>query len=172
MSSSSSSSVVIGSEYRYIKLRRYGMTAYTEGRTQGYRMRVVAIEALNMPKEIFVYRQLPPVPLSGAVNSQFENVASPVDLVEYQAGEPAVDQTLFRLDNIDVLDRHIDLLSEGWEHILEDVTGLVSTLDAMDELELDEEVVVGTEPSVPGSSSSSSSSSSSESSSSSSSSSA
>jgi hypothetical protein len=144
---------------RFIKLQRSGMTAFIEGRTQGFRIQIEVLEAVGLPKEIFVYQVKPAVSLEGDPVEVFTNIASPSDIEEYGVGMPPLDpaRPFYRFDKVDLVFRNQTLLEDAWAAIKNDVDELIRTLDQMDELVPAEEVTFGVEPSSSSSSSSSSS---------------
>lgn len=143
---------------RYIKLVKEAQGRYVQGRTQGYRIVVTAVEAGGMPKEIFVFQRRPGDGYTAAYNDTFENIASPADIEEYPIGAPDdPNAPFFRMAAVDLVFRSEELAIEAWNGIISDVTGLVEALNYMDELSQVEEVIIGTPP-TPSSSSSSSSS--------------
>ena len=142
---------------RYIKLIKEAQGTYVQGRTQGYRMVVRAVESNAMPIEVFVFQRKPG---SGAdpdvpYLDEFTNIASPADLEEYPVGAP-IDPNMpfFRLARADLVFRSEEIAAEAWAGILSDVAGLVEALNYMDSLSQVEEVIIGTP--TPSSSSSSS----------------
>jgi len=151
-----------GDSSRYIKLQREGMTTYVSGRTQGFRVRITAIESNEMPLEIFVYQHLPFPDSETGYQDRFVNIASPNDIEEYNVGEVG-DSTrpFFRLAAIDLVFRNDDMLEEAVQKIYDEIGQLVESLNYMDDLEVQEEVTIGTPPTSSSSSSSDSSSSSS-----------
>lgn len=153
---------LIGTSKRSITLQRYGMTTYVEGRTQGYRAKLVVIEAVDMPLDVFVYQRVAPVAVGGVSEDFFTNVASPGDLEEYQVGVVAdLTRPFYRLREVDLVTRSLDLLNEGLRGIIGDLSQLVESLNMMDKLVLQEEIIIGDSGAVDANSSSSSSSSSS-----------
>ena len=155
-------SIVINNFYidgstRFIRIKREGMALYVDGRTQGFRVRITATESLGMPLAIFVYQHLPfPDPDTG-YQARFVNVASPNDLQEYQVGEVGDSvYPFYRLNQIDLVFRNVEMLEEAVEKLYEDIAQLVESLNFMDNLEPQEEVTFGTPPSSSSSSSSSS----------------
>jgi len=142
--STSSTSSSISSGGHSITLYRYGVTGVEDqpGNTIAYRMKVVASDAENMPNEIFVYRRLLPTTTGQDTQDRFENVASPADIAEYAVGEPEAGRVLFRLSEIDLVSRNLELLYEGWDHIVHDVWRLARALNQIETLELDQTIVI------------------------------
>jgi hypothetical protein len=119
---------------------------YVEGRTQGYRLRLTVQEAINISKDIFVF-QKQPADTAGNVRSAFTNVASPADLQEYPVGyDSAAEDVFFRLSQIDVIFRTLDLLNDAWRLIEIDIRALLASLCEMDNF-VEEVVEFGTRPS-------------------------
>ncbi len=139
----------------YIRLRRYGMTQYVEGRTQGYRMQVEVVEAVGVSPNIFVYQVKPGISEVGGPVDEFVNIASPADLEEYGITAPAASdpRPFYRLDAVDLVFRNLDLLEAAWVKMKSDVAELVQSLIFMDNLVIQEEVEFGEPPSSSSSSS-------------------
>lgn len=140
----------------YIRLRRYGMTEYVDGRTQGYRMKVEVVEAAGVSPSIFVYQVKPGISEEGGPVNEFTNVASPADLEEYglmppDAGNPA---PFYRLAAVDLVFRNQTLLESAWAKIKSDVEELIQSLTFMENLVVMEEVDFGEPPTSSSSSSS------------------
>ena len=77
-------------------------------------------------------------------------MASPVDLVEYPIGQPLNETpAFFRLSSIDMVHRNLDVLDATWAAIKSDVTELVDSSARLCELEVKEEVAIGTLPELP-----------------------
>jgi len=140
-----------------IKLQRYGMTSYVEGRTQGYRMRVKVSQVSGVDDALFAYQVMPPAGGGTEYGAEFSHVCSPADIEEYPRDAPVSGKDFYRLTEIDIIFRNLKLLEDAWEKIQNDFTELVRTLENMDTLTLAEEVTFGSFPSSSSSSSSSSS---------------
>lgn len=131
---------------RRIFLERSAIENTTIGTFIGWRLRVEAHDAEDMPNEIFVYRVGTVDPNTQEQKATFQNVATPADLEELPANGPTEGQPLlFRLDVIDVVFRSPVDLESSWDLIQEDVRLLVSTLNQLDELEVQEDVLIGAE---------------------------
>ena len=123
---------------------------YTDGRTVGYRLFVKAIRGRNMPNEIFVFQK-------GTVQDTFSNVASVADLADYAVGVVVDPQRPFyRMDQVDLVLRNIEMLAEVLTVLYGDVRELVWGLNANTQLSSIGELVIGNPESVSSSSSSSS----------------
>lgn len=140
-----------------IKLKRYGMTTYVEGRTQGYRMRVQVTETAGIDDALFAYQVVPPAGGGTEYGAKFSHVCSPADVEEYPKDAPGSGDNFYRLAEIDIIFRNLKLLEDAWEKIQNDFTELVRTLEHMQALVPLEEVTFGSFPSSSSSSSSSSS---------------
>lgn len=140
-----------------IKVQRYGMTTFVEGRTQGYRMRAVVSEVSGVDNALFAYQVMPTVGGGTEYGARFSHVCSPADIEEFpkDAADPGKD--FFRLTEVDLIFRNLKLLEDAWDKLQNDFTELVRTLNNMENLVLSEEVTFGSFP-APSSSSSSSSS--------------
>lgn len=140
----------------YIRLRRYGMTEYIDGRTQGFRMKIEVIEAVGVSPSIFMYQRKPGLEEDGGPVDEFVAIASPADLEEYGTGPDPLDPTkpFFRLEAVDLVFRNQTLLEEAWTKIKSDVEELIQSLVFMENLVIQEEVEFGEPPSSSSSSSS------------------
>lgn len=128
----------------YLQIKRFGMTTYVHGRTQGYRMIVEATEAEGISADIFVF-------LRQAIDYEetdvFQNIASPADLAEYPVGAPSDvvgSQPFFRLASVDLVFRTIELANETWAAMQEDFAQLIQTTNYQNSLDLQEVVTYGT----------------------------
>ena len=141
---------------RFIKICRSTMQAYLNGSLQGYRMQVSVTEAVDMPSEIFVFQRCPGIEPNEEPTDRFDNIASPADLEEYAVGV-IVEETVpfYRQNKVDLVFRNMTLLDEAWKKMLEDIDGLVYSLNMMDNLNVVEEVSFGVQPGPSPSSSSS-----------------
>ncbi len=127
----------------FIKIKRYGMSEVLQEYLQGYRMRVEVEEAIGLDENIFVF-QRQPLAAGEGYTDRFENVASPADLEEYPIGAPNdANRPFFRLSEIDLVFRAVSNVDEAWNLLNGEIQGLIETLDAMDELEVLEEVSFG-----------------------------
>jgi len=152
--------IFLGNVHRYIKLQRYGMTTYVEGRTQGVRIKIVAIESNQMPKEVFVFQRRPSAPPGESIDV-FTNIASPNDLEEYPVGDITdIAHPFLRLDVVDLVFRSPEHAQDGIQRMVGDIAQLVESLNFMDSLVLQEEITIGNPPTSSSSSNSSPSSSS------------
>jgi hypothetical protein len=147
----------------YIKVQVYGMEQYVEGRTQGFRVKFKVLEAEGLDENIFVY-QIKTAPGFTHTDYFFQNIASPADLEEYPAGVPtdlnASDlQPFFRLDEADLVFRSAQAVDEAVEKLQQELTGLIESLEYMENLVPTQVIESGTPPSSSSSSSSDSSSS-------------
>jgi hypothetical protein len=114
-------------------ISRYEVT----GRPQAWRMRVRVTKYNNVDPNIFMFLRRGPDQSTGDFHDTFEAVASPVDLEERPAGEPRPDEDppFFRLSDIDLLARSMELLEETWQSILQDRDELIRTLTTLCELD-------------------------------------
>ena len=124
----------------YIKIERFGLKRYSLGFTQGYLMKVIVTEAVNVDKEILVFQRFPPA------NDVFRNIASPADLQEYPIGSPIDNIPFFRLSEVRLVFRNITLADDAWTKIKAEVSSLVDTLSSFSDLSLVEIVEFGTAP--------------------------
>lgn len=139
------------SQEPFIRLQRESIAIFVDGRTQGYRMRVTALDAKGgLPNEIFVYQR---VPYGAQYSDQFTNIASPADIQEYPILTPDPGGVFYRLDSVDLIFRNLALADDAWAAIKGDVEQLVQTFTFMEVLELTETVDFGSSSSSSSSSS-------------------
>ena len=120
-----------------IELTREISTYNVTGRPQAQRMRVEVTDYNNVDPNIFVYKRNEPDPNTDTYRDTFEAVASPNDIEELPAGAPRDDSPYFRLSEIDVMSRSMDMLNETWALILADRDELIRTLTYTCELDVD-----------------------------------
>jgi hypothetical protein len=120
---------------------------YEDDRRSGTRLRVVAIEAVNMDREVFAYRRIPlqPGDPNDPQQAVFSHVCSPVDLEEFPIGAPLENHVppWFRLDFVDVLFRSSGEAKASWEDISAAVGVLGVTLTRLDSMDAQPPVWVG-----------------------------
>jgi hypothetical protein len=117
-------------------------------RRQSWRMRITVVEVNNIDPNIFVYNLGVSDAESGEKRKLFQNIASPVDLIEYAAGAP-VDNTspqFFRLSSVDMIHRNANVLQQTWDDIKVDVEDLIQNSAFLCEVEPGEEFTAGVLP--------------------------
>ncbi len=110
-------------------------TAYSQHKNiDGYRIRIEVACAFGMPTAIFVYRQMPTNPATGAKAGFFSHVASPVDLEEMPEQEPRLGEVpeWFRLSHVDILLRSTEEVMSFLQEVDQDVCRLKNSLDRLD----------------------------------------
>ena len=129
---------------RQIRLNPFFQRYFVPNVVDGYRMRIVADQNCNMPKEIFRYFAYPPHVLTGEERAEFTGICSMVDLEELPAGAPLDDACpkAFRLDYIDVVVESRHAAYEAWDLIQQEVVLLKETLDFAEDLEAAEPVLI------------------------------
>ncbi len=117
---------------------------YTFGRDDGVRVRFDVTCATGLETKIFAYR-MAPVDASGLAHGFFSHICSPVDMAEYPADEPGVNQSpeWFRLSYVDVLVRSVTEAEDFIAIVRSDVRRLLSTLTKMDTIFTNGTEVVG-----------------------------
>jgi hypothetical protein len=135
------------------------MERYVEGRTQGFRIRAKVIEVEGLDANVFVY-QIKRKPGYTYADYSFQNVASPADLEEHPAGEPADINAagvypFFRMDEIDLVYRSVKDVEDTIVKLEQELTGLIEAIDWMDTLLEGQVIEIGTRASSSSSSSSS-----------------
>jgi len=144
-SSSSCSSSPSSSSWplmRSVSLKTSQVAEYIEGVTQGYLIDVEVVEAIGLPKEIFVFHRA-----AGTLSTDdeqakdnFSNVASPSDIEEYPVGEPETGIEFYRGLKTSLVFRDMDLLSQSLADLKTDICLLLETLQQMDVLS--EQIIV------------------------------
>ncbi len=145
-SSSQSSSAQSEAPKRGVRFRRYAQSRFVINNIDGFRFRVVAYGAFDMPNEIFRYIRRPYNPTTGAEADEFDGVCSSVDLQELPAGAPTGVPPYFRLDEIDVVFRTRAEADEAWSVLQTEFDALLDSLNAQDELGIVEDIVIGSPP--------------------------
>jgi hypothetical protein len=113
----------------------------------GVRVRVQAVDALDMPTKIFAYLTLPMDPTTGTRTATFDHVCSAADLQDFPEDTPipGMSPEWLRLNYVDVVLRSWEDVTDLISKIKEDVQGLRDTLAEMDTLTTQEHVWI-TEP--------------------------
>ena len=97
-----------------------------------YMLRVVAIAATEMSKEVFVFqRNVAPAETANAQpTDQFICLADPVDLEDIPVGSPNLpaEMPYYRTDTVDLMFRSMEELEDTRSLIDSDVQGLVNSL--------------------------------------------
>lgn len=113
-----------------------------------YRLRVEASDPRSSGADpnVFLYQQRPPNPYNGEVLSDYLGVAGPVDMTEYPVGVPREGTTfpIFRLDFFEIDLRGVDQAREAWLIAVEEVSRLLTAFDALERLEPETSVELGT----------------------------
>lgn len=149
MPSSSSSSAVGDVVYgRGVYLKRYVQTKYLADNITGFRFRVVAYGASDMPNAIFRYGREALNAKEGTYRLAFDGVCSPVDLEEFPEDAPTVGvyPEFCRLDYVDLVFRSQAIAEEAWTTLVEEVSSLVTTLNTMDQVQPEAALKLGNPP--------------------------
>lgn len=129
-----------------ITLTRTDQANHVSGRSQGYRMQVVASAGLAMTNRIFLLRVGTVDPDLGTRTAKFINICSPSDIAQYPAAfTDGVE--FYRSASIDLVFRSPSLADTTWDLITADVAELTETLDLMDEMATSTVVRIGATPS-------------------------
>ena len=109
---------------------------------QSYDLRVEVESATDMPEKIFILQKgAPPAPVAGAVEDErFVCIADPVDLEEIPEDTPDLNNEMpyFRVSDITLRFRSMDVLEETQGLIAVDLQQLVNSLKAAANMELTE----------------------------------
>ena len=90
---------------------------------QGYLFHLEVVEASGVAEELFVMGS----PAADADNVAFANVASPSDIAEYGVDAPYAGARYFRVKEIDLVFRNLDLATESFEDMWTDLRQLLET---------------------------------------------
>jgi hypothetical protein len=134
---------------RGIYLRRLVQTRFQTNVIDGFRFRVEAHDANQMPNAIFRYLRRQ-ADAKGNTADEFDGVCSPPDLEEFGEGEPVAGAapSFLRLDYVDLVFRSQSQAEDAWKVIVEDVTSLVDTLNAMDKIVEAQDLKIGDPPTI------------------------
>ena len=126
---------------------RYYTNEHTNGR-QVYPMRVVAVNAVDMPKEVFVFQRRVPSatdPQEAVADDFFVKVAEPNALEEYPVEPPtgSAENAYYRRDNVELFFRSQAELEEAKDLIDTCLRGLILALRSMDAMTEMDEVLYG-----------------------------
>lgn len=133
---------------RRLKLKKY-ITPNVNYVTLGaYRVRIEAHEAEDMDSRVFVWRRDPVNPYTSQETNTFFAVASPVDMEEYPPEDPDPDKAypFFRRSWVELDFRAVSDGNEAWVRIVELVCQLITSLNLLDNLNLETEVWVCSAP--------------------------
>lgn len=146
---SDSSSAAVASAGRGIYLRRLVQERFQTNVIDGFRFRVEAHDPSLMPKAIFRYLRRQ-ADSEGGEADEFDGVCSPPDLEEFGEGEPVAGAAppYLRLDYVDVVFRSQSQAEDAWKVIVEEVTSLVDTLNAMDTVVEAQDLKIGDPPAI------------------------
>lgn len=114
---------------------------------QGWRILVTVTAAVEMPKEIFVYKRCPTAGDELAYLDEFDHIASAPEMVELPINEPMPPGSFanpwFRTSAIDLLYRRSVLMEKGVQELLNNVVELVKVLNTLDQVNAIGEVTIG-----------------------------
>lgn len=83
-----------------------------------HRLRVwVSETSHNIPSTLFVYQQIPVVPLDSGLNQLFVHVASYADLGDYPENASGDDSPFFRLHHFDLVFDSLAYLEQTWQRV-------------------------------------------------------
>lgn len=126
---------------RAIKLA-IGTSRWRVNILDGVRVRIQAVDSVDMPLKVFAYLTLPMDPTTGTRAAAFDHVCSPADLEDFPVDEPipGITPEWFRLDYVDLLVRSWEEVTDIIDKVKEDVQVLRDTLATMDTLSSHESV--------------------------------
>lgn len=111
---------------------------------QSYDLQVVVESAVEMPEEIFVMQAMQSPASPGGITKPdlFTCIADPVDLEEFPASTPDLSSEMpyYRVSEITLRFRSMELLEQCQQLIDEDIQGLVNALKAAQAVVLQSEV--------------------------------
>jgi hypothetical protein len=140
----------------YLKIRRTSMTPIRKGIIQGFSFKLEVLEAIGLPKEIFVFLRIPAPNLLDEPSDQFQSIASPSDIQQYPATAPYPDTNypFFRLSEATFNFRSESIADDAWRCMQADFDALVTATEESAELSVEEVVEYGHKSSSSSSSSS------------------
>lgn len=118
---------------------------FRPNRGEGFRLRIEARDAVEMPAAIFLHQQTLVDPKTGEQADEFMCVCSCFDLTIYPASTPDLTQfpQFFRKDYLDIVLPSQAISERAWRAIYDEVCVLVRSLDKLDVLSLGESIRCG-----------------------------
>ena len=102
-------------------LRQPQERLFVPNRGEGFRLRIVASDAVDMPAAIFLHQKtlVDPYQSGGTVQDEFVCICSPFDLTIYPENEPATGQfpAFFRKSVVDIILPSMDTAADAWNAI-------------------------------------------------------
>lgn len=128
-----------------IKLKKHTLEEEIDPPMTVYRLKLEAIDAYGMPKEIFLYHEGPDDPTNNQLKRVLDRVCNTRDLVDYPAYEPDpnLPDQFFRLDFIDLLFYNLDELEETYNLIIRDINLLIESIYKIQKLKEEEVIELG-----------------------------
>lgn len=124
---------------RFVRLERWEQSRVTvPNKGNGFRVRIIAKDAVGMPTEIFGYLRSVIDPEANTYSEDYKFFCGPWDLVTFPVGTPNEDQSppYFRKSICDVILPSESLAEEFWEEMKAERDNLIAALNAMDTLQL------------------------------------
>jgi hypothetical protein len=136
---------------RRLQIKRYAATNVDYKRFSAYRLRVEAVEAVNMDKNVFLYRRDPINPYTNDVTDTFFTVCSPADIAEFPVGTPNPGNVapFFRNWFIELDFRTSQDAMNAWQLLVAELSNLVEAYDRLEDLALVEDFWIGPYPEPP-----------------------
>lgn len=143
-----------------ITLQPYVQARHVAGSTEGFRWRIEAVSAREMPTAVFLYKKVatklyaadtggaePPEEVAWA--GEFNGVACAADLEDYPEGEPRPGDhpPFYRLDYVDQVFLSKTRALQAYEATLRAVDKLRETLDVLEDMQAKPTVHLGLPPS-------------------------
>ena len=127
---------------RQITLTRDAQQIVNPGDSQSYRYVVTASDGVDMPNEIFRMVTRPLDPTIGTLTTTFDGICTPADLQFLPVNEPVDPDIHFRVSSIDMTFASPTDGEDQWVSIKSEVTDLVSSMNANDNLSVQEIVTI------------------------------
>lgn len=120
---------------------------FVEGRGEGFRLIVEAVDADNMPAEVFLHEQTLLDPYDQVIGEQFVCVCSVPDLTIYPVGAPNATQwpPFYRKSSFDIIVFSQDMAHETWEAVKAEIEVLIESLNKLELMAPPESYRVGDE---------------------------
>ena len=132
---------------RGFKLRRLPTEPSNHKHLRTFRLRIEVAETVNMTPYLFVHRRHPADPYDGSVVDEFCTVAGVLALADMPEGvpDPEVAFPFFRKKSMEVDVRSQQTAEECWEDLDKQLCCLVTALNTLEDLVLEETVICGDE---------------------------
>lgn len=134
---------------RGLKVTRSKTSPTNHKHLRGFRLRIDAVDPVGgMTQFVFVHRRHPKSPYDGTVFDEFCTVASVTHLADIPEGAPNLPFPFFRKTFVEMDARSEQDAEEFWDLMNSLVCSLLTALDGLDDLVLQETIICGEEGEV------------------------